>query len=350
MTYYHSYLGLDELLSAQHPLSSAHEEMLFIITHQTHELWFKQILHELESAKNILAQHILPDQQLLLLHSRLRRITEIQKVLIAQIRVLETMTPMEFLDFRDHLNPASGFQSMQFRLVENTLGLTRDTRIKYKKAHYCQFLTQEHQSIVNQAELEPNIHQLVDQWLARLPILVYKDFDFWKQYQHSVNQLLIQEEKSIRIAQLNETELQERLQSVQNSRDSFRTIFEENIYNEHLAHGKRRLSYQAWKAALFINLYRDTPAFQMPFQILSLLVDIDELLTSWRVSHSLMVHRMLGLKSGTGGSSGYEYLKATATYHKCFPDLFNISEYLIPKSFLPSLPKGAALSLTTMDS
>jgi tryptophan 2,3-dioxygenase len=136
--YYGDYLGLGKVLNAQEPKSgevwrvpestdststsvpksvAAHEEMLFIVTHQAYELWFKQILHELDSILDIFKQVPVPESLLTLVVTRLDRIAVIQTVLLQQITVLETMSPLDFLDFRDYLYPASGFQSVQFRLV-----------------------------------------------------------------------------------------------------------------------------------------------------------------------------------------------------------------------------------------
>jgi len=119
---YSNYLKLDELLSLQQPLSDdpEHDEMLFIIIHQVYELWFKEILHEVDYANRLLAQADGPR----VLHT-LRRIRTIFKTLVAQIDILETMTPLEFLSFRDYLESASGFQSFQFRELEFALGLKR---------------------------------------------------------------------------------------------------------------------------------------------------------------------------------------------------------------------------------
>lgn len=116
---YSSYLRLDELLSLQHPLSEdpEHDEILFIIIHQVYELWFKEILHELDYIQQLLADNDEPRT----LHT-LKRILTILKTLVAQIDILETMTPVEFLSFRDHLESASGFQSYQFRELEFILG------------------------------------------------------------------------------------------------------------------------------------------------------------------------------------------------------------------------------------
>ena len=107
-------------------------------------------------------------------------------------------------------------------------------------------------------------------------------------------------------------------------------------YNERKARGEHRLSHRAMQAALLISLYQDEPILQPANALLQLLLDIDQLLTQWRNRHALMVHRMLGIKIGTGGSSGYHYLRATASQHRIFGDLFNIATFLVPVR-----PRGA---------
>tara|TARA_B100000586_G_C19837647_1_gene313176 strand:- start:265 stop:606 length:342 start_codon:yes stop_codon:yes gene_type:complete len=99
------------------------------------------------------------------------------------------------------------------------------------------------------------------------------------------------------------------------------------------------MSQKATLAALFIKLYRDEPVLQLPHRLLTQLVDIDQLLTSWRYRHSLLVFRMIGVKIGTGGSAGHGYLKKTAEKHSIFRDIANLSTYIIPRSSLPILPK-----------
>ena len=132
--YYGDYLQLGKLLGAQDLESTkagetVHDEMLFIIVHQSYELWFKQVLWELDSVADIFDDNVVPERAMGTAIARLRRIHAIQGLLIETIGVLETMTPLDFLDFRDYLFPASGFQSAQFRLVENKLGLRRQDRM-----------------------------------------------------------------------------------------------------------------------------------------------------------------------------------------------------------------------------
>ena len=129
--YYSDYLQLDKIIEAQQPESfkegkiAAHDEMLFIIIHQAYELWFKQILFEVNSVIGIMSKPALNDNspEMQTVVHRLKRVTTILKVLVQQIDIMETMTPMDFLDFRDMLRPASGFQSYQFKIVEAKLGL-----------------------------------------------------------------------------------------------------------------------------------------------------------------------------------------------------------------------------------
>src|SRR4029434_3559399 len=117
---YNKYLRVQDLIGLQDCLSDPahHDELLFITVHQAYELWFKQILHELDSAIALIN-----DDHWAAAARTVRRVVEIEKLLVTQIHILETMTPISFLGFRDELNPASGFQSMQFREIEFTSGL-----------------------------------------------------------------------------------------------------------------------------------------------------------------------------------------------------------------------------------
>ena len=122
---YNQYLRVQELINLQGMLSDPahHDELLFITVHQAYELWFKQILHELDAAIQFLEDDRLPAAT-----RAISRIVDIEKLLVQQIHILESMTPISFLAFRDQLNPASGFQSMQFREIEFSSGL-KDERI-----------------------------------------------------------------------------------------------------------------------------------------------------------------------------------------------------------------------------
>lgn len=342
---YSDYLKTRELLGIQNLRSEefghpAHDEMLFIITHQTYELWFKQILTELDSVLVIFRNSAIDEVNMGTAVQRLQRITEIQKLLVQQISVLETMTPLDFLDFRDFLYPASGFQSLQNRMIENKLGLRPDQRLTYNSMPYTSFVNDEKKKQMLASESEGTLFEVVDAWLARTPFLRTGDFDFWNVYRETVDQVFAEDQDTVRNHPiLKPEEKQRNLKEIQASHETFRALFDEAKYEELRDQGGFRLSYPALHAALLIQLYRDQPVFNLPFQLITALQDIDELMTTWRYRHTLMVHRMIGRKIGTGGSTGAQYLKSATEKHRVFSDFFNLATFLIPRSRLPDLPK-----------
>jgi tryptophan 2,3-dioxygenase len=342
--YYSDYLQLGKLLSSQNPKSDeyknpAHDEMLFIIVHQVYELWFKQIMHELDSVIKMFREETIDEKNIGIAVSRILRITEIQKLLIEQLRVLETMTPLDFLDFRDYLFPASGFQSFQFRLIENKLGLKSENRIQYNNADYFNTLSPEHRKMILESMESISLFELVQKWLERTPFLNFEDFSFWEMYKATVDQMLDKERQVItENLTLSDEKKESQLKQNRITKEHFEALFNENKYHELVKKGETRLSMKATLAALFINLYRDEPILHTPFMLLNSLIEMDELFTTWRYRHMLMVHRMIGSKVGTGGSSGHIYLMQTVEKHRVFVDLFNLSTYLISRFSLPQLP------------
>ncbi|HRK07310.1 MAG TPA: tryptophan 2,3-dioxygenase family protein [Pseudobdellovibrionaceae bacterium] len=342
---YADYLKTNELLNQQKLRSEefgrkAHDEMLFIIVHQTYELWFKQMLHELDSVLGIFAANPIPEQSMLMAVHRLSRMVEIHKLLVDQVSVMETMTPLDFLDFRDMLYPASGFQSTQWRLLENKLGLKRDQRLTYNAVPYHAYVNEAEAARMKQAEAEPSLFDRVDEWLTRTPFLKTKDFDFANVYGQAVRELLQQDREAVRRHAKSDEDRERNLKSIDETEKVFNALFDASRYAELKSQGHFRLSHEALQAALLILLYRDQPIFALPFQLLTKLQDLDELMTQWRYRHSLMAHRMLGSKIGTGGSSGAQYLKAATEKHRVFADLFNLATFLIPRSKLPALPES----------
>ena len=329
--HYHDYLQLDEILNAQFPESNkknlpAHDEMLFIIIHQTYELWFKQLHIETDSIIEIMAKPALNDNspELQTVVHRLNRIATILRVLIHQVDIMETMTPMDFLDFRDMLRPASGFQSWQFKQLEAKLGLKFEQR--HGKDYYISQLRKEHIDIIRKAENEKSLLELVNAWLDRMPLapsFINKEKEsFWTDYRNRYENSLADAEKT------NLTTFDEIFFETSNpSPDSYRNETQNQF-----------LSSKASRAALFIMLYRGYPMLQLPFQLLNALLEIDEQLSSWRYRHMNMVHRMIGTRIGTGGSSGKDYLKAAADKHYIFKEIAQLNSFLIERRKLPSLP------------
>src|SRR5438552_4102318 len=325
--HYHDYLQLDKILNAQLPESNkknlpAHDEMLFIIIHQAYELWFKQLHHEVDSVLVIMKKPSLNDNspELQTVVHRLNRTGIILRVLVHQIDILETMTPMDFLDFRDMLRPASGFQSWQFKELEAKLGLKFQHR--HGQEYYISKLRPEQITIIQKAESEKSLLELLNAWLERMPLapsfIKEEKESFWTDYRDRYENSLADVEKD--------------------NLTAFDEIFFETSNPEHqIPNIHRSLSAQACRAALFIMLFRGYPLLQLPFQLLNALLEIDEQLSSWRYRHLNMVHRMIGTRIGTGGSSGKEYLKDAADKHYIFKEIAQLNSFLIERRKLPVL-------------
>ncbi|MFN2491952.1 MAG: tryptophan 2,3-dioxygenase [Pyrinomonadaceae bacterium] len=262
---YNKYLRVADLIGLQDCLSDPvhHDELLFITVHQAYELWFKQILHEIDAAIRQLNE-----DRLAAATRALRRIVEIEKLLITQIHILETMTPINFLGFRDQLNPASGFQSMQFREIEFASG-------------------QKHQSLLNEFREDEFAY-------GRLQ----KRFDM--------------------------PSLSDVFFAVLRKR-GFDAPGAEGASDDQEI--KRRYGHRT-RAVLEILTHFETRHEE--FQLAEVLLEHDEYFSLWRSHHIKMVERMVGTKRGTGGSEGVGYLLTTLD-KKFFPELWEARTYLDTK-------------------
>ena len=319
--YYADYLQLDKITGAQEPESfkegrtAAHDEMLFIIIHQAYELWFKQILFEVNSVIDIMNKPVLNDNspELQTIVHRLKRVVTILKVLVQQIDIMETMTPMDFLDFRDMLRPASGFQSYQFKVLEAKLGLKYEHR--HGQSYYTSQLKEKDIAIIKEAESGKSVIEHINAWLERMPFITEA---FWKNYEDVYVSSLAEAEKT--------------------NAASFSEVFNN-------ASVERNLSPKASRSALFIMLYHGYPMMELPFQLLDTLLEIDNQLGNWRYRHINMVQRMIGSRIGTGGSTGAGYLKAAMDKHYIFKELAQLNSFLVDRKKLPELPKELAEKL-----
>ncbi|MCB0509566.1 MAG: tryptophan 2,3-dioxygenase [Chitinophagales bacterium] len=339
--YYSEYLQLDKILDAQLPESriagkEAHDEMLFIIIHQSYELWFKQILHEIASVAKIFGQERIvdtsPDLQIAV--HRLKRVVKILEIAVKQVDVIETMTPLDFLDFRDMLRPASGFQSIQFKQVEAVLGLKMEER--FGKAYYTSQLKEEDKAFIENLEKEKTFIELLNDWLERMPF--WGGDEYWdsylKRYPKTEDDTHVFWQDYIRIYEESLSENEKK--NVQR----FKAVC---FGSEEL---ERRLSPKANRAALFIILYRDYPLLQMPYQLLNTLLDIDEQMATWRFRHINMVHRMIGARVGTGGSTGKDYLQAALNKHYIFKEIAELTSFLVERTKLPVLDDDLVSALS----
>jgi tryptophan 2,3-dioxygenase len=255
---------------------------------------------------------------------------------------METMTPMDFLDFRDMLRPASGFQSWQFKVIEAKLGLKYSQR--HGQEYYVSQLRPQQVDIIKNAEKEISVLELLNAWLERMPFfeeaVIWKNFHttypvtaerffgepegvktFWNEYHFRYRQSLAEVEKG--------------------NESAFIEVFSEKksalVDQPGTANSGRSLSQKASRAALFIMLYRGYPLLQLPFQVLNVLLEIDEQLSTWRYRHMSMVHRMIGSRIGTGGSTGRDYLKGALDKHYIFSEIARLTSFLIERRKLPEL-------------
>lgn len=350
--HYAEYLELNKILDCQHPRSiefgeEAHDEMLFIVTHQAYEIWFKQVLHEMYSIVDYFDDKTVEEKNLLHVNHYLGRCIKIVKLMVHQLEILETMTPMDFLEFRNYLFPASGFQSFQFRKVEVMLGLKNQFRITYGGHHYATFFDENQKRELDALENGNSLLQLVERWLERMPFLKTDTFDFLEDYKKSLENMFQAEHQSIMSSDyLNEHQKQMRLKMLGDSNTFFKGIFDEQNYNEQYKLGNYRISYKAMLAVLFISLYREEPILHQPYRLIEQLSELDEFITLWRFRHGQMVRKIIGSKIGTGGSVGVDYLMETASKHTIFKDIHYASTMMVPKSELPILPEELKKSLS----
>ena len=337
--YYGDYLAIDRLLELQKPLSLhegrliAHDEMLFIIIHQSYELWFKQILHEIQACGEVLSKPAADDDgpDMNMVVHRLKRIVEIWKLLNHQVDVLETMTPLDFLEFRELLHGASGFQSKQFRQIEASLGLRMENRFRpdyYKHTEMGGFNSKDFEEIT-EFEKKPSLLQMVERWLARAPFF---DPSFWSEWDEAQADSTVAGQAPFwaRYRKLYQQSLSER-DDKPDLLGKFDDIFFQTGWGD--------LSPAALRSALFIMLYRDEPLFRLPFALLNTLIEIDEQLATFRYRHLQMVRRMIGTRVGTGGSSGEQYLQGAVNRNYIFKELAGVITFLIERRNLPVLPQ-----------
>jgi tryptophan 2,3-dioxygenase len=328
--HYSDYLQLDKILGAQHPESflpgnkAAHDEMLFIITHQAYELWFKQMDFEIASVINILQKPKLNDNSgdMQTIVHRLQRVAVILKVLVQQMDIMETMTSMDFLSFRDLLRPASGFQSWQFKMIEAKLGLKFENR--HGQEYYISQLKPGEAALIRNAEQSASVLSLLNTWLERMPFI--DDESLWDGYNP------VSANKSLPVFWSDYTFIYTNSLAKEETGNIalFKEVFETGTTGQ--------LSPKACRSALFILLYHGYPMLEQPFLLLNTLLEIDNGLGNWRHRHINMVQRMIGTRIGTGGSTGAGYLKGAMDKHSIFKEIAQLNSFLIERKKLPQLP------------
>ena len=296
---YSEYLRLEELLKLQTGVkggkrSISNDELHFILVHQNFELWFKLIINELRSTRDILASDYVEETKLPQAVHHMNRVIETFNLMAQQWKVMETLEPQDFLNFRDELGTASGFESFQMREMEALMG---KKWIDGKPAG-------------KDDSNEKSLYEVTCDWLERTPIQgsTSASPDDENQVNEFISEYLAAHKKLY-----------------PDTHQDAVTFFEEDS------------SLRRRRAGLvFIESYRELPLLAWPRKLISTLIELEESMILWRSAHARMVERMIGRRIGTGGSSGVDYLDMTTKY-RVFIDLWSVRSVLIKKEALPPL-------------
>lgn len=351
---YWDYLKLDRLLNLQGGLDADEsalmtDELHFIIVHQAFELWFKLTLGELRLARNQLAKSEVPEENIPHVVHHLGRVSKIFKLCVDQFEVMETLTPQDFLGFRDKLIPSSGFQSFQMRELEILLGLEDSERETLGGVHplaHIEALSVRSPSgdfargRINAARAGQTLRSALHEWLYRTPVQGSCPGDPGDEaaVQEFVDQYLAA------MRSRNEATLVHFNQSVAGDGPKNRMAQAEQdaahfLNATDLPASDRKRSQRIRAAVLFIEAYRKLPLLAWPRLLIDAVVELEEQLVLFRTRHARMVERLIGRRVGTGGSSGVDYLDKTTRY-RVFTELWAVRTLLLPPSSLPPLRNG----------
>jgi tryptophan 2,3-dioxygenase len=355
---YWDYLRLDALLSLQGGLDGDEnrlmpDELHFVVVHQVFELWFKLCLREVRVARDHLLEPEVPEETVPYVVHHLGRVSEIMKLMVQQWSVMETLTPQDFLAFRDKLVPASGFQSFQMREIELVLGMDDADRLQYggvdpvdhileaaKVSPAGDFVRER----IMSAREEPTLRAALHAWLSRTPIQGSQPGEpedetrtaaFLDAYldAYRVNQ----EAMADRLAAASVADTEALRRRVEQTIDAARRFLEAaDADPEHRPEQRR-----ARAGLLFVESYRELPLLAWPRTLIDAVVEVEEQFVLWRHRHARMTERTIGRRVGTGGSSGVDYLDEAAR-GRIFPELWAVRSLLLPREALPPLRDPAS--------
>jgi tryptophan 2,3-dioxygenase len=354
-TTYWDYIKVEQLLGLQTGVEGderhlANDEVMFITVHQIDELWFKLMLRELESVRDCLAQEPVPEQSLASAVRGIRRTALLLQLAASHFALMETMTTRDYLAFRDKLSPASGFQSAQLREIEILLGLEDAVRIplgyerswldalRYPDGSESPALRR----VLARRDGRPTVAQCLDAWLFRTPIQGTQPADaddaanvrrFIEEYlgaqQREVNATL-----RIAVAQALTSADEERLRKRYADEIASARAF---LTAEDEPEQERARASRIRAAIVFIESYRELPLLAWPRELLDSIIALEQAFLVFRQRHARMVERVIGRRTGTGGSAGVEYLDQTALKYRVFRDVWAVRTLLLRAEALPPL-------------
>lgn len=350
---YWDYIRVEDLLSLQSGFDRdeskvSNDECLFITVHQIYELWFKLTLRELTFARDLFKQNPVPDVALSKAVRSIRRVIVIFEQAAQHFRVIETLTTRDYLDFRDRLIPASGFQSAQLREIEILLGLEDSTRIPLgREGSYKEALkSADGSASVATKRVEariadkPSLKQVIYDWLSRTPV----DGPASQEASDAFLERIIQAhrgeiERRIKLAQRQSlsaddlNELRGRYErEIQGAAAFLRATDDPTASDEERAYRRRVRA-----GVVFLESYREHPRVSWPREAIDAIIEMEQAMVIWRQRHARMVERVIGRRTGTGGSAGVDYLDQTALKYRVFGDLWGVRSLLLRIGSLPTL-------------
>ncbi len=354
-TAYWDYIRVEQLLALQGGLDAAeanlsNDEVMFITIHQIDELWFKLALRELTAVRDLFKQNPVPEHALASAVRGVRRVENIFGHLTQHFTLMETMTTRDYLDFRDKLSPASGFQSAQMREIEILLGLLHSERVPLGHENsYMAALNNADGSpsaaadrVARRIADTPSVREVFHEWLARTPIdgsvagqpgdedRVREFLNSYLQSHARATRHAMELARTSALTPADEARLTARFEKEMESARAF--LFAEDLPVEERAFGMRVRA-----ALVFLESYRELPLLAWPREVMDALCSLEQSFVVFRQRHARMVERIIGRRTGTGGSSGVDYLDQTAIRYRIFRDVWAVRTILIRNAELPRL-------------
>jgi len=350
---YWDYIRVEDLLALQSGLEGreddlSNDEVLFITVHQIFELWFKLIRREATSLRDFFNQEVVEDQAMSNAVRSIRRVVALLRQCAAHFEVMETLSTRSYLGFRDKLMPASGFQSAQMRQIEILLGLDDEERIDLAPGEGYLKALRDHdgreskamREVLRQKSDGPSLIEAIEEWLYRTPIdgCKHDEADAEERLERFVQAYV--EAHSQEVEATMALALSRARNDVDNARLEARYEAECQAMRDFLnpreeEGGARRQRIRT--AALFILSYRELPLLAWPRDVLDGLIELEQVFILFRQRHARMVERVIGRRTGTGASSGVDYLDQTALRYRIFKDLWAVRTYQVPLRANPRL-------------
>ncbi len=352
-TTYWDYIRVEELLDLQGGLDKEasppnNHEVLFITVHQVFELWFQLIHRELLAARDLFSSQVVQEQELSGAVASLKRIHTIFRALASQFEIMETLPTREYLEFRKKLMPASGGQSAQMRQIEVLFGLDERERVPLGTGNWHMQILHEadgskgaaYKRVVDQAADGPTFKEAIESWLYRTPIdgVAHDSPDAGPALDNFIERYLtahhsevvdnLEYAKAIIPGAEAREDLAQRYEWESNSARAFLNPSEEDG-------GERKARIRA--AMVFIETYRELPLLAWPREVLNSLIEVEQSFLIFRQRHARMVERIIGSRTGTGGTEGVKYLDETALRYRIFRDLWAVRTLMIRPGVTPDL-------------